>query len=87
MPKKKPPIRQQLYCAWNDTPDDDSIIIAYATAKECAARLGITVNTLYQECSRARHNKGHRLKAVNVMSVDDLEKLCDVEKKEELNEA
>lgn len=65
----------QLYCAWNNKPDDDTIIIAYATAKECAAALGISVNTLYQECSRLKHNRGHRLRSVMVMTVDQLEAL------------
>ena len=65
----------QLYCAWNNKPDDDTIIIAYATAKECAAILGISVNTLYQECSRLKHDKGHRLRSITVMTVDQLESL------------
>ena len=82
-PKRPKMYFQQLYCAWNDTPEDDSIIIAYATAKECAARLGISVNTLYQECSRRKHKRGNRLKRVLVMTVTELESMDTGEKPEE----
>lgn len=46
--------RVKMYSVYDAT---DRPLIVYATAKECAAAMGITVNSFYHYIERVRHGK------------------------------